>query len=40
MICLDKEPNVLFCSCGHLCVCSGCRKNLENINMCVCVVEK
>ena len=36
MICLDKEPNVLFCSCGHLCVCSECRKNLKNNkNMCV-----
>ena len=36
MICLDKEPNVLYCSCGHLCVCSECRKNLKNNkNMCV-----
>ena len=36
MICLDKEPNFLFCSCGHLCVCSECRKNLKNNkNMCV-----
>ena len=35
MICLDKEPNGLFCSCGHICVCEECRKNLENKNMCV-----
>ena len=35
MICLDKEPNVLFCSCGHLCICEECRKILENKNMCV-----
>ena len=35
IICLDKEPNVLFCSCGHLCICSGSRKILENKNVCV-----
>ena len=35
MICLDRAPNVLFCSCGHLCICGGCRKYLENEDKCV-----
>ena len=39
MIWLDKEPNVLFCSCGHLCICSGCRKYLAYENSCVCCRE-
>ena len=24
VICLEKEPNVLFCNCGHLCICEKC----------------
>ena len=24
IICLTKPPNVLFCNCGHLCVCEEC----------------
>ena len=35
MICLDKEPNVMFCSCGHICICSTCRTNLVNKNKCI-----
>ena len=35
MICLDKEPNVMFCSCGHICICSTCRTNLTNKNKCI-----
>ena len=22
--CLIKEPNILFCNCGHLCLCEEC----------------
>ena len=25
-ICLVNKPNVLFCSCGHLCICNKCNK--------------
>ena len=24
MVCLDEEPNILFCKCGHLCACKEC----------------
>ena len=24
VICLTKEPNILFCNCGHLCLCEEC----------------
>ena len=24
VICYDKEPNVLFCNCGHISVCGKC----------------
>ena len=24
IICLEKEPKVLFCNCGHLCICEKC----------------
>ena len=35
MICLDKEPNVMFCSCGHICICTTCRTSLPDKNQCV-----
>ena len=35
MICLNNEPNVMFCNCGHLCICSTCRKSLNDKNKCV-----
>ena len=35
MICLDKEPNVLFCTCGHISICTDCRENLNDKNKCV-----
>ena len=34
MVCLDKEPNVLFCNCGHLCVCEECRTLMSDKNKC------
>ena len=31
VICLTNPPNVLFCNCGHLCLCSECeRKKISN----------
>ena len=24
VICLEEEPKVLFCNCGHLCICEKC----------------
>ena len=26
VICLEGIPNVLFCSCGHICICEECSK--------------
>ena len=31
VICLTNPPNVMFCNCGHLCLCSECeRKKISN----------
>ena len=31
VICLTNPPNVLFCNCGHLCLCLECeRKKISN----------
>ena len=27
VICLDNIPNVLFCNCGHICICETCNVN-------------
>ena len=24
VICLDNSPNILFCNCGHICICNVC----------------
>ena len=34
VICLEKQPNVLFCNCGHLCVCEKCSKKGEGLEKC------
>ena len=34
VIYLSNKPNVLFCSCGHLCICNECNKKIEKINVC------
>ena len=26
VICMERIPNVLFCSCGHICICRQCNK--------------
>ena len=38
VICLDNTPNVLFCNCGHLCVCETCNVN-EFTNCPLCKKE-
>ena len=39
-ICISKKPNVLFCNCGHLCICSDCFENIQQIEKTPCVVCK
>ena len=36
VICLDNPPNVLFCNCGHMCICVKCDrvKSLETCPVC------
>ena len=36
VICLDNPPNVLFCNCGHMCICEECDrvKSLETYPVC------
>ena len=35
VICLEKEPKVLFCNCGHICICDECLvKKLDNCPVC------
>ena len=33
VICLSTKPNVLFCGCGHLCICNECNK-IRKLNVC------
>ena len=33
-ICLTNPPNILFCNCGHLCVCKECDKIGEGFQKC------
>ena len=36
VICLSTKPNILFCNCGHLCLCVECNgvKNLKKCPVC------
>ena len=35
VICLEKEPKVLFCNCGHLCICEKCLvRRFDNCPVC------
>ena len=35
VICLGNIPNVLFCNCGHICICETCNVNeFTNCPMC------
>ena len=39
VICLTKPPQVLFCNCGHLCICTECNK-IKTLKACpVCKTE-
>ena len=33
VICLSTKHNVLFCGCGHLCICNECNK-IKRLNVC------
>ena len=33
VICLTNPPNILFCNCGHLCLCKKCNK-IKNLKKC------
>ena len=38
-ICLERIPNVLFCLCGHICICEKCNE-IKNLNSCpICKTE-
>ena len=34
VICLTNPSNILFCNCGHLCVCEECAKTGEGLEKC------
>ena len=35
VICLEEEPKVLFCNCGHLCICKKCLvRRFDNCPVC------
>ena len=36
LICVENKPNVLFCGCGHLCVCEECIRYYESYKCPVC----
>ena len=38
VICLEKEPKILFCNCGHICICDKCFVN--KFNTCPVCKEK
>ena len=39
VICLTNPPNVLFCNCGHIAICTECDK-VKSLNICpVCKTE-
>ena len=40
VICLTNPSNILFCNCGHLCVCEECSKTGEGLEKCpICNTE-
>ena len=39
VICLSTKPNILFCNCGHLCLCKECNE-IKNLKKCpICKTE-
>ena len=39
VICLTNPPNVLFCNCGHLCLCSECERKKKSNKCPICKTE-
>ena len=40
VICLTNPSNILFCNCGHQCVCEKCCKTGESLEKCpICKTE-
>ena len=39
VICLTNPPNVLFCNCGHLCLCLECERNKISNKCPICKTE-
>ena len=39
VICIENGPNILFCNCGHLCICNNCLE-FKKLSKCpVCKTE-
>ena len=39
VICLEKESNILFCNCGHICICNNCSE-VKKLSKClICKTE-
>ena len=36
IICLENQPIILFCVCGHICICGECIKNYESTACPIC----
>ena len=36
LICTENIPNVIFCGCGHLCVCDECVKTYQSYKCPMC----
>ena len=36
VICLENEPNILFCSCGHVGICEKCNKEYNSSTCLIC----
>ena len=39
VICLSNPPHVLFCNCGHICICGECGNRIKNKECPVCKTE-
>ena len=35
-ICLNNKPNVLFCNCGHVCICNQCLSSIQKKKCPIC----
>jgi len=40
VVCLDETPNTVILECGHVCVCEGCGKLLEDCPVCRSIVTR